>query len=331
MRLLYVGGLTYGTTGYRKFLEFKNKLNNVDYFDTDRYKRNKSIITYLNHKGLLTNVKRQLNMDLISAINHKEYDIVYFSKADWITKSTLHKVKEHSSLVVHYTPDAAFYYNETADFSSSVSDYDFVITTKEWEVDEYIKRGCKRGQILVAVQGVDINFFRNKIETKKEHDLLFIGRKEKSYKMNIEYLYKNSFDISVYGKQWLGNSLVAAKPYIKGGNLVGSDYVNKINSAKIALGLLSKLFPETSTTRTFEITACGVLLLAERTDRHLELFEEDKEAIYFSTPSELAEKAKYYLKNDAIRERIALAGRLRCERSNYTNENIINLVLSLVK
>jgi spore maturation protein CgeB len=49
-------------------------------------------------------------------------------------------------------------------------------------------------------------------------------------------------------------------------------------------------------------------MLNERTEEHLALFAEDREAAYFESPEELVEKTRYYLNNYAERAQIREAG-----------------------
>jgi len=97
----------------------------------------------------------------------------------------------------------------------------------------------------------------------------------------------------------------------------GEDYVRAINGAKIALVFLSSLNEDTYTTRCFEIPACGTFMLSQRTDDLLTLYEENKEAVFFSSSEELVDKARYYLAHDRERQRIAEAGWRRCITSGY--------------
>jgi spore maturation protein CgeB len=113
-----------------------------------------------------------------------------------------------------------------------------------------------------------------------------------------------------------------------GDALWGSRYPRTLARAKIALGLLSKRIPETTTTRTFEIPAAAAFMLAERTNDHLALFEEGIEADFFTSDEELREKIQFYLTHDTVRTKIAAAGRRRCVKSGYHSEKQLRNVLS---
>ena len=84
------------------------------------------------------------------------------------------------------------------------------------------------------------------------------------------------------------------------------------------------------TRRTVEIPACQGFLLTERTDEQLGLFEEGKEAEFFGSNEELLRKIKYYLAHPEERKRIAVAGRERCLRSGYSNQEQLKWALSQV-
>jgi spore maturation protein CgeB len=111
---------------------------------------------------------------------------------------------------------------------------------------------------------------------------------------------------------------------------VGDDYVDFMRATKVNLCFLRKVNRDLQTARSVEIPASGGFMLAERTNEHLRLFEEDKEAAYFSSTGELLEKVNFYLANDAARNHIALAGRRRCEQGGYSIQRQLPTVLSQV-
>ena len=61
--------------------------------------------------------------------------------------------------------------------------------------------------------------------------------------------------------------------------------------------------------------------MAERTEEHLELFEEGREAEFYSSSDELRDKVVFYLKNESARRAVARAGRERCLASGYDNHS----------
>ena len=72
-------------------------------------------------------------------------------------------------------------------------------------------------------------------------------------------------------------------------------------------------------------------MLAERTNRHLEFFEEGKEAEFFGSDKELLEKTKKYLANETEREKIAEAGRLRCLKSGYSAKEQLSQMIAKIE
>jgi hypothetical protein len=114
---------------------------------------------------------------------------------------------------------------------------------------------------------------------------------------------------------------------VQGGEVYGDEYIWAISSARISIGFLRKICPERHTTRTFEIPACGSMLLADRSTEHSELFQEGVEADFFSSQEELLEKVKYYLRNESIREKVALNGYRKCHDAGYSYRERVKSVL----
>ena len=77
--------------------------------------------------------------------------------------------------------------------------------------------------------------------------------------------------------------------------------------------------------------AIGGFMLADRTNEHLDLFEEGEEAEYFASDEEYRDKLKFYLANHAARDRIARAGHERCMSSGYSYDDRIRCVLSEIR
>ena len=60
--------------------------------------------------------------------------------------------------------------------------------------------------------------------------------------------------------------------------------------------------------RVFEAMGAGSLLLTDKVDSLDELFQDGVHLVTYSSLDEAVDKAKFYLKNDSLREKIALSG-----------------------
>ena len=114
--------------------------------------------------------------------------------------------------------------------------------------------------------------------------------------------------------------------------IYNEDYAKALCATKINLCFLRKINRDLHTSRTMEIPACGGFMLAERTSEHQELFEENKEAVFFdnNNPKKLLEKVRYYLEHEEEREAIAKAGRKRCLKSGYSHHDRLAWMLKQI-
>lgn len=71
-------------------------------------------------------------------------------------------------------------------------------------------------------------------------------------------------------------------------------------------------------------------MLAERTEEHLNLFEEGIEAEFFDSNEEMVSKVQFYLRNERARLKIANAGFQRCIKSGYSDINMVEKILETI-
>ncbi len=113
-----------------------------------------------------------------------------------------------------------------------------------------------------------------------------------------------------------------------GGHLSGAAYREGIWRSKINLSFVTEKNEDDIAHKAIEIAACASFLLALRTDGHEACFEEDKEAVFFSSVEECADKARFYLDRPDLREAIGLRARERAVRSGYDNDSQLARILN---
>lgn len=323
-RILYLGPLGTGSTTRQRLAAFNSLGYHCIAFDSRPYHEYGSRLhrSFAHHLAYGKPV-RSLNQDLLAFAAAQDYQIIWIDKGVWIYPETLARLKANGAIAIHYTPDPAITFHQTRHFLKSIPLYDAMVTTKTYEVELYRAHGSK--QTIFSEQGYDPEtFYPRQVDADTQarlgSDVCFIGRCEPHYLSIMQAIAAKHDNVAIWGRwgpqaaqhPWLA-------PVYRGEGLWGADYANALCSAKIAIGLLSALVGDQTTTRTYEITACGTFMLAQRTPEHMALFEEGKEAEFFSSKEEMLEKIAYYLAHPVARERIAAAGRARCVSGGYDN------------
>ena len=211
--------------------------------------------------------------------------------------------------------------------------YDYYIMNRKKNKEELIKLGCKH-PIIVPMSYEGTFHYPRKLSDNEIKDLGgdigFIGTYEKERAQSILYLVDHGIPVRVWGNGWEHLKNYSPLLTIEGKGLFNENFCKAIAAFKINLGFLRKKSRDLHTTRSTEIPACGGFLLAERTSEHQSMFEEGKEAEFFSSNEELLEKCIYYLSHEEKRKLIVTAGLKRCQTSGYSNAETLRSILNYI-
>lgn len=335
MRVLYIGQYTKGTTSRMRALQIENILKpvhfqvidtNVPFMEISKILR--SLGFYFKRGPLVSKINNYIR----SQIDHHKYDLIWIDKGVYMEISTMEILKEKSVKLVHYTPDMAFYANQSRYFRKSLSFYDYCISTKSAEATSYLKF-IPQEKLLMTTQGFEANIhkpFHNFDD--KEDAVVFIGLAEQHRFDIADELLEAGIQFKLVGKKW--SSFVKRHQNDDNFEFLGEvaydeEYSQLISSCKFSLGFLSKNFPEYHTTRTFEILACGTALLTEENPETLAFFEED-EVIFYKNTEELVEKIRYYMSHDEELKKLIQKGREKVVCSGYDYHSILSKLLEKI-
>jgi len=279
-----------------------------------------------------------INAALRANVRDQQPDIVWIDKGTAITAATLRALRRLRPGVrlVHYNPDdpfGGFGYAGWRTFLAAITEYDIHFVPRRENVAEYTRRGARQVVQLVPAWGFAPEVHRPVAvdgETLGRYgaDIGFVGSFEPDRARALLAVAQAGLNVRIVGP-WPRAYLSRNMSHTPVGAF-GADYAKAICSFKIALGFLRKGNRDQHTSRSVEIPACGVFMLAERSQEHQSLLAEGREAEYFSSAEELIDKARYYLSHEHERERIAAAGRVRCLASGYSNEQRMARILSMV-
>lgn len=262
------------------------------------------------------------------------FDFIWIDKGVFIYPWILKQLKKRTKYLIHYTPDTAFYENHSFHFFRGISFYDFLITTKSFELYAY-QNLVSRDKVFLLSQGYNskVHYSRNSFKDKL-NKITFIGLHEPYREKVLSFLLNKGHHIILGGIGWnqflLKHAQYSDQLTFIGQTVLNDQYALAISESKFALGLLSKKFPELHTTRTFEIPACGTCLITEENDE-IDSFFTNEECLKYKSLNELANKITYLLENPNALQKITEKGSKRVRQDfrdyesqirNFTSEHL---------
>jgi hypothetical protein len=327
---------------------FKKLGHEVESFYWQDYFKSRNPIRRLwrraQNKFLIGPSFNKLNRDLFLQAIQFEPKLIFIYRGTHIVSATIVALKRTF-------PDCKIFgYNNDDPFASghpfwlwrhflkSVPVYNLVFAYRHHNLDEFIKFGAKRVELLRSWFVPELNHFvsiSDEDKLKYKCDVVFIGHYENDGRFELlEEIVKAGYVLRLFGPPYEWNKLLLQSEilkYLYPVHLVWNDDYNKaISGAKVALCFFSKLNRDTYTRRCFEIPATGTVLLSEYSDDMATIYQAGKEADYFSSKDELIEKVKLYVENDSLRHQVAQCGNLRVVKDGHDIVSRMSKVITFV-
>ena len=256
---------------------------------------------------------RRIGKRILRELGDDELDMCWFDKASFIPLEAIVFARKRVKKMVHYTPDPAIVFHKSRDFVQAIPHFDFLITTKSYEKRLYEQLKSKKGVVILTQQGIDDTVHKNYVQFRQKHKAVsFIGHAEPNRMQVVDRLLKSGIPVHLAGRGWKSFAAIRKKRFAgllcyAGEGLYGEEYGQFLSSCVISLGFLSRLVPDRITTRTFEIPACGSLLVTERTDEIESVFSED-EVLYSDYGDSLVDVIKQKMADlEEVEDRIVKA------------------------
>jgi spore maturation protein CgeB len=335
-RILYAGDLSPGGTCRHRFEAIQRLRQEVFPFDLQTYSSQNRALNWLSFRYPVGPLISRINRDLVRMVAEVRPGVVWFDKPISFTPETMHAIKKTGAQIVFYVQDSPFGPRNDGCWHQFLQVYrmaDLHCLLRKADIPRYSQRGIPWIKIMLCFDP-EMHFPPQIAFGDKERDreISYIGH---PYEQRPVFLLKlareHQLPVYVNGNR---DRWVQALPseqlrhFALGGFLAGENYRTAIWKSKINLSFVTEDNEEDIALKAVEIAGCAGFLLAVRTPGHQAIFEEDREAVFFSSVEECAEKCRFYLNRPDLREIIALRGRDRAVRSGYDNDTQLARVLN---
>lgn len=311
---------------------------NLNIIDVNRYFSNKGFVYRALKKVRgkpFNSIIDAFNIEILRTIDEITPEILFIAKGLWVKLETILYAKSKGIVVVHWHPDDAFNpENSSHLLDASIKLYDLLVTPKTFNIEEYKRVGARNVLYLPYAYDPSVHYpvvISGEEKLMYGSDLVFVGANRAKRSKELKMIVSHNLSIAIWGTGWHKLPITSSiKSHCKYRPVYAEEMSKVFQSSKISLGFLNAENRDLHTARTFEIPACRGFFLAERTSEQLEFFREGIEAEYFSSIEELIEKAKFYINNESLRQRIVEKGFIRVQQLNATYFHRASIVLKVL-
>lgn len=333
MKIVYGGDLdVHGTCAHR--MQAMSRLGfDVHAFDFGPCLTAGGPILYRVRQRLLVGpMVKKLNRDLLDFCSRVRPDFIWLDKPIFVHPETVLALRHLGAIVINYVldnPYGTLFGPWFRLIRSGIAHYDVNVVPRPCSVTDFTAAGA--GHVILMPLSFDpLQHFPMQKDgaTIKTVALSFIGFPYDQRPRFLTDLAASEVPLLIRGDHWHRHLPRQIANVTFGPSALGAEYRRAIQTSAICLSFVTHCNRDPCAHKTFEITACGTFLLAERTYGHEARFKEGVEAEFFSSVAEAADKTKFYLAQPEQRETIARAGCRRAWSSGYSNDERIATAFS---
>ncbi len=274
-----------------------------------------------------------VNRAIVEAARSIRPEVVWLDKPTLVTPETMDAIREMGARTVFYVQDAPFGPRDDGcwrQFMRTFRKADLHCLFRKADVQRYEQWGLPWIETMFSYdRRVHFPPAEKMSDAERDREISYIGH---PHERRPEFLARLARDhglrVWINGNRWERVLTAEERKQVRlGGFLAGAAYREGIWRSKVNLSFVTEGNEDDIAHKAVEIAACGAFLMAARTAGHEALFEEDKEAVFFSDVEECAEKARFYLGRPDLREAIGARARERAVRGGYDNETQLARVL----
>ncbi len=332
-KILYVAPLAPGNTSLYRLEAFRRLGQEMIPFATDDYEPRSRYVAALRYRYPVGPLIARVNRALQQSAREHRPDVVWFDKPVQFHSGTVELVKRLGATTVCYNQDNPFGPRNDGcwmQFYKVYKKFDLHCLFRNVDVQRYAAWGLRA--LKIALSYDPLQHYPPPAgwsDADRDRELAYTGSPLEHRPEFLRALgEQHGLPVSVAGPRWeKAWPEEVRRRFLFGGMMNGAAYREAMWRSKINMAFVTRQNEEDVAHKSFEITGCAQFLLAERSDGHREAFEEDREAVFYGSEEECAEKARWYLEHPEERARIAAAGRARAERSGYSNDAQLARVL----
>jgi hypothetical protein len=266
---------------------------------------------------------KRANERLTETVTRIAPDVVWIFKGMEVYPGTLRRLRAQGLTLVNYNADHPFLFfsrgSGNINVKRAIPEYDLHLTYSRRIARELTERYPSM-RIAVVPFGHEVgDEMYARIATEEEIErACFLGNPDEHRAKGVMRLFEAGIPVDVFGFRW-DRFLSPSRLLRINGQAVGEDLLRTLRRYRMQLNFFRPHNKDSHNMRTFEVPACGGIMLAEDSVEHRTFFESGREAFFFSSPDEMIGLARHLLvmprgEADAVRA----AARRRSVEGGYS-------------